>query len=136
MDDPFGVCAGHRIGQGNGQLEELRQAQVAGRNDVGKRSAFHQLHGNEVRAFALLYRMDCDDVGMFEGGNCLGLAFKSLPALRVIGHLQWEDLEGHVPFQFGVLSTVDIAHASGAKLFENLVVGEGLTDHCVLTVSC
>jgi hypothetical protein len=43
-----------------------------------------------------------------------------------------EELKGNIPVQVGVVGLVDHAHTSLAKLFQNYVMQDGLTDHLFL----
>ena len=66
---------------------------------------------------------------MVQGRRGPGLALEALERLRVCGHRVREELERHGAPQARVLGFVDDTHAAAAKLAQDAVVGEGLSDH-------
>jgi len=59
---------------------------------VLQRHAVQKLHGDERLAVAFVDFVDCADVGMVEGGSCLGLTPETLQCLAISGHVFREKL--------------------------------------------
>ena len=74
-------------------------------------------------------RVDRDDVGMIESSYRLGLTFEALEPIRIIGHFRWENLEGHLAVELGVLGSIHLTHTAFAELAGDFVVGERLANH-------
>ena len=81
-----------------------------------------------MNAVHVLDRVNGHDVRMVQGGDGLGLPLEPAQALGR-SHLGRQNLQRDLATEFRVLGNIDIAHAAGAKLLENLVVGQGLADH-------
>ena len=69
------------------------------------------------------------DVRVIELSQHLGLALEASEALRVVGHLGRQHLDGDAAFQPGVPRPVHLAHAALTEQFKDLVVTEGFADH-------
>ena len=61
---------------------------------------------------------------MVQLGEHLGLAPETRQAFGVGGELGGQDLQGDVAAQLGVLGAEDLAHAAGADLFDDFVMGK------------
>jgi hypothetical protein len=59
-----------------------------------------------------------------EGRDGPGLALEAVEPPRVGRVLGRQQLEGHVASELGVPGAIDLAHAAGADLVEDAVVGE------------
>jgi hypothetical protein len=68
--------------------------------------------------------MDGDDVGMVERRNRLRFTLESCSTLGTAGHLEWQDLERHLPVELGVLGDVDFSHAAFAEQGDDRVMAE------------
>ena len=77
VGDALLVGSADRIGDGNSQLQELRQSHASLREKLGEPFPLNQLHRDEVDALGLLHRMDGNDVRMVEGGDGLGLSLET-----------------------------------------------------------
>ena len=72
----------------------------------------------------LLDAVDRSDVGMVQRGQHLRLALESLHAPHVLGKGGRQDLDGHLPMEFGIGGTINGAHAALAELGGDLVVAD------------
>ncbi len=115
MDDPAFVGGPHRVGQRNGNLEQLRQRQAAGRDEVAERPALDEFHREEVNPVRLLDAVERDDVRVVEGGDGLGLAPEAMEPVGIGRGLRRERLQRHHAAQLKVLGGVDVPHAAVAE---------------------
>ena len=83
-----------------------------------------------MKAWPLLFAnvIDGADVGMIERGGGLGFAPEALQGLRVAGDVFRKKFQRDEAAEAGVLGLIDHAHTAAAKLFEDAVMGNGLTD--------
>jgi len=58
-----------------------------------------------------------------------GFPLKTSQPLRILRELLWQHLDGDFTAQVGVFSTVHLAHATLADLFDDFVVGECFAEH-------
>ena len=96
VDDALLVRRTHRIGEGNGQLEELVQRQALLRDQLRERLPLDQLHRDEVDSLHLLHRIDVDDVGMVERRQHFRLALETRHPIAIGGELVGQNLERDV----------------------------------------
>ena len=92
------------------------------------------LEGDERLPVLLANVVDRADAGMVQSRRGPGLALEAFERLRICGHRVREELEGHGAPQARVLGFVDDTHPAAAKLAQDAVVGEGLSDHQVMPV--
>ena len=85
-------------------------------------SPAHQLHHQRARAAAVLDAVNLGDVRMIERRECLRLAFEAHQAVGVGGERLGQDLERDVASEFRVARSIHLAHATGAKRAEDLVL--------------
>ncbi len=88
---------------------------------VLQRFALEQGHGQEGHAAILADVMDGDDVIVLHGGGGLCFTQEALAVRRFLGQAGQHGLEGHRPFQLGVLGEEDDAHAAAAEHLEHAV---------------
>ena len=89
----------------------------------------HQLHDDEGAPLLFGQLVDRADVGVVQGRGRPRLAPEPRQRFGVFGHLIRQELERHMPTQGQILGPVDDAHAATPELLEDLVVGDGGTDH-------
>ena len=121
MNDALLVRGVERVGKSRGDPEELLGWQGALGDEDIERLALDELHGQEVDAARLLDRVDADDAGMIQGGECFRLALEPLEPLGASGHLGRQDFQGHVAAELCVFRAVDFAHSAGADRRDDLV---------------
>jgi len=73
--------------------------------------------------------MDGTDVVVLQSRGGLRFVDEALLGIPVARELGWEELEGDGFLERGVLGSVDDAHRAAAEFLEDLVVGDGSTDH-------
>ena len=93
---------------------------------VLERHAVQVLHDQEGAAVVLADVVDGADVGMIQGGGCLGLAAEALQSLMILGEVVGEKFESDEAAEAGVLGFVDDAHSAAAKLLDDSVMRDGL----------
>ena len=121
MSNPLLMSGTHRIGQRNGDLEELVERQALLRKQLRKRLPSNQLHGDEVDTIRLLDRVHMDNVGMVERRYRLGLPLETHPAF-LGSHFRRQNLQRHFATELRILGDIDVPHPAGAKLFEDFVM--------------
>ncbi len=132
MDDPLGVGRFERVGDLDGQRQQLVHFHGLPGHLLRQGLALEQLHDNEVPALVLLNRVNGADVGMIERGSGARLALEALQQLAVLGHIRRKKLQGHAAAELGVLGFVHHTHATRAQFVENLVMQQGLADESIL----
>jgi hypothetical protein len=110
-----------RVGQRSGNFDDLLHREPARGDQAVEWLPFDQLHGQEVDAVGLLYRVDGDDVRMVELGQGLRLTAKAHQPLRIVRHLGGQHLERYVAAEFRVGGAVHLAHAAGADRHEDFI---------------
>jgi len=73
--------------------------------------------------------VDRDDVGMVQGGGRPGFLGEAAETIRAGGERLGQELDGDVAVQVVVAGAIDLAHAPGAQLVEELVPAEPHADH-------
>ena len=85
MGDAFLVRRRHRVGEWDGDLEELVQNETARGDELRQGLSLNELHRNEVIAFGFLDREDLDDVGVVESREGFGFPLEPSAAFFVFG---------------------------------------------------
>ncbi len=129
VDDPLGMGAGDRVGDGDGQFKDAPKRKARCRQQLVEGFPLDQLHGQKVDAVRFVDRVQGDDVGMVQPGDGLGLAREPGQPIGVRGHLLGQHLQRHVAPQLGVLGAIDVPHAARTELGGDPVVGEFAVDH-------
>ena len=129
MGDAFLMRRRHRVGEWNGDLEELVQNETVVSDKLSQRLSANELHRKKVDAFRLFDSEHLNDIGVIERCDRLRFTLEPGPALLGGGQLRWEDLQRDLPIQLGVLSQINFSHAALTDLFQDLVVSEGLAEH-------
>jgi hypothetical protein len=102
---------------------------------IAQGHTFDHLHDNEgnqfivIRDLGLGYIMDGDDIGVIQPGS--GARFLQQPGTAFGSQTAGgNDLDGHRPFQQGVLSPVNDAHAAAAEFgFYQIAVVQNVANH-------
>ena len=139
MNDPFGVGAGERVGERDGDLQQFLERQAIAGDGARQGLALDQLHGEKVDAGArgvLFDGVQGDDVGMLQARHHGRFPFESGPSLRVVRDLGRQHLDRHVAAQAAVAPAIDVSHASGAELLENVVVRQTRADQDACLLGC
>ena len=122
VGNPLSVGGGHRIRQGERQLEEVLQRQALAGHDLRKSLPVDQLHGQEEDAVRFLDGVERDNIGVIQGRDRAGFTFKAIAPLRIGGHGAGEDFEGDFPAQPGILGGIHLSHAAASQLFEDSIM--------------
>ena len=96
-----------------------------------QRHAVQKLHGNERFAVLVVNFVDRADVGMIQRRGGLGLALETAEGLRVFGYVVGQELEGHKPAEFDILSLIHHTHSATADLLYDAVVRNGFANQRV-----
>src|ERR1019366_4681909 len=86
-------------------------------------------HDDERMTILLPDLMDRADVGMVERGSGLRLTSEPFQSLWVCGYVLWQEFQRDESPKLGVLGLVDHTHPAAAKLLDDAVVRDGLSDH-------
>ena len=127
VHNPGGMGRGQRLGHLADERHQRRQGETL-RSERPQRLPLDQLHDEEGLALVLVHVVHGTDVGVVQGGGGTGFALEPLQALRVLGILLGQELEGHAAAEPGVLGLVDDPHAAASQLLQRAVVGDGLAD--------
>ena len=136
VNDPIGVGAGERVGERDGDRQQLIERKAAGGDGAREGAALDQLHGEKVEAAVFFDGMQGDDVGVFQAGDDGRFAFEAGSSLRVVRDLGRQHLDRHIAAQAAVVPAIDVTHPSGAELLENVVVREPCTDQDACLLRC
>ena len=129
MDNALRVGRVQRVGDLNSELHHLLHLQRPTLDAMLQGFAFEQFHGDERLAILLADVVNGADVGMIKRRSGLRLALETDEGLRIPGHFLRQELEGNETMQPGIFGFIDHAHPATAELFQNPVMGDGLTDH-------
>ena len=124
MDDAVGVRDGQGAARVPDDLDGFRLAEMAAFEVRAERMPVHELHREVVDGVDAPEVVDLDDVRMVQPSGGAGLLEEALHVPRVLGQLQGERLERDEPVQREIARAVDLPHASGAELLQDLVVAE------------
>jgi hypothetical protein len=95
---------------------------------VLQRHALEIFHGDKRHAILLADVVNGADIGMVQGRGRLCFALEARQSLRIAGHFVRQKLERDETVKPSVFGFVHDAHAAAAKLLNNAVVRDGLTD--------
>ncbi len=85
---------------------------------------FNQLHSQELPSIGLLEPIERGDIGVIQLREQLRFTLEPIQTLFVAGELFGKDFDGDVASEFGVASTINLAHAAGTDGFEDFVGAE------------
>ena len=127
--DPVLVRGSDGVGEGDCYIENAIEGPSAGWDELGERLPAHELHRDKPHAATIFDRVDCDDIGVIDGGDGLRFALKALAELGIGGLERRQCLEGHLTAEPGVFSEIDFAHASASKEADDTILAECCADH-------
>ena len=129
MDNPRPVRRVEGVGDLRDNAGDLCDRQRTAGETRRERLAFAVRHDDERLAIRLVDLVDRADVGMIERTGGTGLAdepCRGLPRSRGVGG---QELHRHAPLQLGVFGQIRRAHAAGADVAQDAVMGNCAADH-------
>ena len=97
-------------------------------DEGSQRLAFEEFRDHVRGAFVRAHVEDGQDIRVVQCGDGAGLALEPLQALRAVGHLPGQDLDGYVAAEARVSRTVHHAHPALANLLLDAIVRHGVAD--------
>ena len=128
VNDVFGVRGIQRVGDLDGQRQQIFAVHRAPVDAVLQRLPIQEFHGDERLAVLLANIVNRADVGMVQGGGGLRFTLESRQGLRIPGDILRQKFQRHEALQPRVFGLVNDTHASAAELFDDAVVGERLAN--------
>src|SRR5262249_23672711 len=98
---------------------------------MSQRHSVEKLHDYEGLPLVLANFVNRANVRMVQSGSGTSFTAEAFERLWVFGEVLGQELQGDEPAQLSVLSLVNHTHPAAAELFEDAVVGDGLTEKCV-----
>src|SRR5208283_283325 len=130
MDNALGMRGIEGVGDFGGEGEDYLGIHGAAADAVLEGGAFQKFHGDVGLLAALADVVDGADVGVIQRRSGAGLAAKAFESLGIAGDGVGQEFERDKTAEFAVLGLVNDAHATAAELFDDLVAGDSLADHC------
>src|SRR5215475_4572806 len=96
-----------------------------------KSGSFKKFHRNKRTPIKIADFVDGADVGMVQSRSSAGFTAESLKGLGVSRQLIRKKLEGNIAAKFCIFNFVNHTHAATAKLVDNAVVRDRLSDERV-----
>ena len=93
-------------------------------NSIGEGRSFDQFHDERADAVRVFDAVDVADVRMIERREHLGFATESRQAVRIIRDRREQHFDRDVAIQLAVASAVDLPHAAGPEVGEDLIRAE------------
>jgi hypothetical protein len=124
--DPLLVRCCERIREGDCDLEELSEAKALSWQQGRQCLALHQFHGDEVNAAGLFDGVNSHDVGVVQRSESFCLSREPSSTLCVAGEVWRQDFERNLAVKRNVLGHIDVTHATGRDLVQDLVVADPL----------
>ncbi len=121
MDDPRPVRSHERLADPDRDREQLRQWQRTPAQPSLQCFAVQILHHQEVVGREAADVVNAADVRVIQGGDRAGFAFETETRLRIFGLVAARHLDGHRPAKAGVSGAIHLAHATSAKVADDLV---------------
>jgi hypothetical protein len=110
-------------------VDEVMDFELTGGQALAERLPFHQLHHDERVALVLADVVDGADVGVVQCRRGAGLGAEAVDRLVGHGRVFGDELDGHLTAEPGILPSIHDPHAASSELREDLVVGDGASDH-------
>ena len=86
-----------------------------------ERIAFDIFHDDVMLIAIVSDIIHIDDIGMRKLGDGSGFSFETFQCHLIICHIRFQDLDGNFPFQYFIISKIDIRHAAFSDQFHDLV---------------
>jgi len=93
-----------------------------------QRHAVHELEHEGRHAAALFDAVDSGDVWVIQGREHARLALEPRQAVGISGEGLWQDLDGHMAPEAGIVRAVYLAHTAGAHECLHVVHTETTAD--------
>src|SRR5436190_1747933 len=135
MNDAFGMRRINRIRDFNSEIQRFLDAQRTAIVPVFQCLSIEVFHHNERTAVVLTDIVDRANLRMIERRGRTRLDSKSFERLRILGTLLRQELHRNRTAEADILRFIDNTHASGAEMFKDFVVRNGLADHRALMVT-
>jgi hypothetical protein len=132
MNDAFAVGGVERVGNLDGEIEQVVQFHRAAGDGVLQSLAVEKFHRDEGFAVRFANIVNRADVGMVQGGGGLGFSLETREGLRIFRDVVWQEFQRDETVQADVLGFVHDAHASAAEAFQDAIVGEGLVEERIV----
>src|SRR5579864_8282275 len=94
-----------------------------------ERAAIEKFHGDERLAVFFSDVVNCADIWVVESRGSLGLTAEAGQILRVFGDIVRQEFQGHEAAEPRVLGFIHYSHATTAKLLDDAIVRDALSDH-------
>lgn len=107
--------------------ERILEGHRAFGDAIGQRRSLDQFEYQRTYTVCFLEAMYAPDVGMVQRGKDLGLALKSHEPVRIARDEIGQDLQCDIAVELCVVSSVNLAHASGAQRPEDFIGAEAET---------
>lgn len=128
MNDAAGMGGVERVGDVDRNVEERVELQRTCGDEVFESLAFEIFHDDEGMAILRADFVDGADIRMIERRSGAGFAAEAFEGLRIVGNIFGKKLDGDEAAELEVFGFVDDAHPTAAKLVDDAIMGEGLTD--------
>ena len=126
MDDAFAVGGVERVGDLNGEIEQIVEFHGAAGDGVLQGLAVEKFHGDEGFAVGFADIVNRADVGMVQGGCGLSFSLEAREGLRVFRDVVRQEFQCYETVETDILGFVHDAHATAAEAFQDAIVREGL----------
>src|SRR6266496_5634917 len=115
MNDVFVMCCGQALGHLSAVLDSFALGQRSVFQDFTQALTLEQLGDKKGSSVVLSDIMDGNNVGMIQGGDCMGFLFKPPQAVGVPSERFRKNLHGDIASQACVAGTVDLSHAARSQ---------------------
>src|SRR5258706_209664 len=119
VHDAFRVRGVEGVGALDPDVDNLIYVEARAARVLLESVACEPLHHDVVLALVLADVVDGADARVVEGGGGAGLALEALDRVRVLRHLDGEELERDASSETDVFRLVDDAHAPAPQLLED-----------------
>ena len=129
VDDALGVCRIQRVGELDGDLQQVGDPHRTAIDAVAEALAPEYLHHDIGSAFVVADVENCANPGMAQRAGGSRLDTEAVERLTAGDRLRGKELERDLSPEAFVLGEIHDSHAAGAKRTEDLVVRDRATDH-------
>ena len=126
MNDAGAMRGRERLGDLYRRRQRLAGWERTAIEPCGKRLALDELHHEEWPRRGLLHSVQRGDVGMIEGGECLGFAREASGAVWVARHRIRQNLDRYDASKLRIARAIHFAHGARTKCPQDLVGTEAL----------
>jgi hypothetical protein len=115
MDEPLFMSGFEGLSDLPQDGKRFFETETSAGEPLGKGLAGHHLHDEKPEPLGLLETMEGRDVGMIQGREKVSFPLETRQLLLVSREIFREKLEGHLPAELRVASSVDLTHATHAE---------------------